>query len=70
MGIGGFCGRLGGLTCQLVQEKNSVNTTNQDIKLLEKFRNKNQGIQKPKYSDRELGQSPLSHFGISHEGQK
>ena len=43
---------------------------NQDIKLLEKFRNKNQGINKPKYSDRELGQSPLSHFGISHEGQE
>ena len=42
----------------------------QDIKLLEKFRNKNQGINKPMYSDRELGQSPSSQFGISHEGQE
>ena len=43
---------------------------NQDIKLLEEFRSENQEINKPKYSDKELGQSQLSHLGISHEGQE
>lgn len=53
-----------------ISTENSAKTVHQGVRLLEKFRNENQGENKPTYSRSLLDPSELSHLRLSQEGQE